>query len=194
MNNILPVTTQNIELRRLSYLSRYMSMLTLILMVVMLLINIICWLFPDFGAERLGFSFSISMILSLQIDVASLPWWQKLGGMIISSLPLLALVAAAFNLYRLFSLYARQIYFSEKSAIFLRQVGRCAMWWVVLGLVCEPILSYWLTMNAPIGEKQIVLSFDSNDVLALFLAACFWIFARILGKASELHHENQSFV
>lgn len=182
------------SVNRLARLSQGMAVLTLVLMILMFALNVVCWLWPELGQERFGFSFSISMMMETQIDIQTIPWWQTLGGIVISSLPLLALVFAAINLYHLFSLYAHRVYFSEKAAVHMGRVGSGAMAWVALQFVCTPLMSLWLTINAPSGEHMIMIGFDSGDVTALFLGACFWVIAHILREASEVFNENQSFV
>jgi hypothetical protein len=175
-----------------------MAAATLWLIVAMLLLNAACWLYPSLNSIRggygLGFALTDRLISNLGVDVGSFPYWQKLGGIVLSSVPLLVLAIGLRHLRCLFQGYGRREYFSPTAANHLGKVGRSVGLWVVLNLMCEPLLSIWLTMRAPVGHRMITLSFGSPDIVALFLAACIAVIAHILRHASELNAENQQFV
>lgn len=98
------------------------------------------------------------------------------------------------HLRQLFQSYARGEYFSSAAAVHLGKVGRGVALWVLLDFLCEPLLSIWVTLNAPVGERLISLSITAPTFVALFLAACISIIARILWQASEVDSENRAFV
>jgi Protein of unknown function (DUF2975) len=182
---------------RLAQLSQRMAVATLLLIVTMLLLNTAVWLFPFLGAKDglgLGFSLTERQLSSISGQVMLFPWWQTLGGIILSSVPLLALAFGLGHLRRLFQSYARGEYFSSKAALHLGKVGRAVALWVLLDFICEPMLSLWVTMNAPVGERLVTLSITAPSFVALFLAACISVIARILWQASEVDSENRSFV
>lgn len=182
---------------RLAQLSQRMAALTLLLIIAMLAINAVLWLFPSLAAkDGLGIGFALTdRQLSHITDKAELfPWWQMLGGVLLSSVPLLALAFGLGHLRRLFQSYARGEYFSRDAALHLGKVGRAVAVWVLLDFLCEPLLSLWVTINAPVGERLITLSVTAPTFVALFLAACISIIARILWQASEVDSENRTFV
>lgn len=183
---------------RLSYLSQRMAAVTLFFIIAMMLLNAACWLYPNLNSTQLGsglgFALTDKFINHLNIDIETLPLWQKLGAIVLSSVPLLALAAALCHLRSLFKRYARTEYFSAATANHLAKVARFIGLWVVLRIMFEPLLSIWITMHAPAGHRIITLSFSSSDVIALFLAGCIAVIAHILWQASELHSENQQFV
>jgi hypothetical protein len=76
----------------------------------------------------------------------------------------------------------------------LSKVGYAVLLWVLFDFACEPLLSLWLTLRESVGHRVVSLSVGSPDFIALFLAACIAVFARILAKASELDAENRRFV
>lgn len=184
--------------QRLAQLSQSMSLLTLLLIVTMLALNAAVWLFPvlSSSADGLGFGFALSdrLIQERAEQVAAFPLWQMLGGIVLSSIPLLALANGLNHLRKLFQSYARGEYFSSRAAMHLGKVGRAVAVWVVLDFLCEPLLSVWVTMNAPQGERLISLSLTAPSFIALFLAACISVIARILWQASEVESENRTFV
>ena len=183
--------------------SKQMATLTLALIIMMLLINTALWFFPSLSAyqdeQNRHFIEGMSFALTRQafngaINMASLLWWQQLGGIVLSSIPLLALTVGLYHLRALFQGYARQDYFSVNAAIHLGKVGRAVILWVVLNFICEPLLSVLISIRAPAGERMMTLSLESSALIALFLAACIMLIAQILKKASDVATENQQFL
>lgn len=186
------------KLDRLSYYSQRMATLTLFLLIAMLLFNMAYWIFPGISAidadYGFHFSFANQLIGSLGVDLHHLPWWQITGGIVLSSVPLLALMLGLYHLRMLFKTYGQRAYFSSVAGDHLGKLGLYVAIWTLLEFLCEPLLSYWVTMQEPVGQRFITLSFDSGNVVALFLAACITVIAQILKQASKLHAENQQFV
>ncbi|OPA94111.1 DUF2975 domain-containing protein [Pseudomonas fluorescens] len=184
--------------QRLALLSQRMSVVTLLLIISMLALNAAGWLFPVLGSssEGIGFNFALSdRLIQGRVDqVALFPLWQILGAIVLSSVPLLALALGLNHLRKLFQSYARGEYFSCKAASHLGKVGKAVAIWVLLDFLCEPLLSVWVTMNEPVGHRLITLSVTMPSFVALFLAACIAVIARILWQASEVDSENRTFV
>lgn len=184
--------------QRLAQLSQRMSLLTLLLIVSMLLLNAAVWVFPVLSSstDGLGFGFALSdrQIQGRAEQVALFPWWQVLGSVALSSVPLMALVFGLNRLRKLFQSYASGEYFSSTAALHLGAVGKAVVAWVVLDFLCEPLLSVWVTMNEPVGQRLVSLSVTAPSFVALFLAACIAVIARILLQASEVDSENRTFV
>jgi hypothetical protein len=183
---------------RLALYSQRMASVTLWFIVAMLLLNMGCWLWPSLNSVKagygIGFSLTDGLISRLGIDVWAFPWWQKAGSIVLSSVPLLILAAGLRHLRSLFQSYGRREYFSASTASHLGKVGKSVGLWVILSLLCEPLLSAWSTMLEPVGHRVVTLSLGSPYIVALFLAACIAIIARILRQASELDSEHRQFV
>ncbi|MBK5415381.1 DUF2975 domain-containing protein [Pseudomonas sp. TH31] len=182
---------------RLATLSQHMTVFTLLLIVGMLLLNAILWFYPGLGADDgLGIAFALSevMISLYTITIEMFPWWQTLGAILLSCIPLLALASGLNHLRRLFQGYARGEYFSSTAAMHLGKVGRDVVLWVGASFVCTPRLSAWVTMFAPPGERFLTISFTTADFVALFLAACISVIARVLLLVSVIDSKNSTFV
>jgi hypothetical protein len=182
---------------RLAQLSQRMAAVTLLLIVVMLLLNAVLWIFPSLSAKDgagLGFALTDRQLSAIAAEAALFPWWQTLGAIVLSSVPLLALAFGLSHLRRLFQSYARGEYFSSEAALHLGKVGRAVGLWVLLDFFCEPLLSMWVTMHAPVGARLFTISVTAPTFVALFLAACISIIARILWQASEVDSENRAFI
>lgn len=183
---------------RLSIVSQWMATATLWIIVLMLVLNALSWIVP--GAPQPGaksgwaLSLQDSLIAALNLDVSSLPAWQRTGAILITSTPLLALATGLWHLRALFQTYARQDYFSPCGATHLKRVGQFVALWVLLGLLCSPLLSAWVTMMRPSGERLISIGLSGSDVVALFLAGSIAIVAKIHEEASAIKAENQQFI
>ncbi|MFO6203412.1 DUF2975 domain-containing protein, partial [Pseudomonas aeruginosa] len=120
--------------------------------------------------------------------------WQALGGILLSSLPLLVLASGLQALRRLFQHYGRGEYFCEDAAALLGKVGLCLACWVLANFLLEPLLTVWVTFLQPQGQRIVSLSFGSAELVSLFAAASVMVIARIQRKAALLAEENRQFV
>jgi hypothetical protein len=183
---------------RLGMYSQWMATATLWLIVLMLLLNAAAWINLPLSAMVLGnglaFSLTDSLMATFKVNISTFPWWQRVGGIVLSSMPLVALVMGLGHLRALFQAYGRQEYFSIAGVRHLKRMGQSVMLWVLLNLLCQPALSVWMTMRQPAGERVLSVGFSSGDVVALFLAGCIAIIARILERANILQVENQQFI
>ncbi|WP_175731046.1 DUF2975 domain-containing protein [Burkholderia ambifaria] len=182
---------------RIARISQQMATVTLGFIVGMLVLNAACWAFPSLnGASGPGLVFGLtdSVISNLRVDVAAFPWWQKAVGILLSSVPLIALANGLRHLRALFRTYARRDYFSVQAAGHLGKTGRAIGLWVLLSLLCEPLLSVWATLREPVGHHVVTIGFSLPYVVALFTAACIAVIAHILRQASELDAEHRQFV
>ncbi|EDT01124.1 DUF2975 domain-containing protein [Burkholderia ambifaria] len=182
---------------RIARISQQMATVTLGFIVGMLVLNAACWAFPSLnGASGPGLVFGLtdSVISNLRVDVAAFPWWQKAVGILLSSVPLVALANGLRHLRALFRTYARRDYFSVQAAGHLGKTGRAIGLWVLLSLLCEPLLSVWATLREPVGHHVVSIGFSLPYVVALFTAACIAVIAHILRQASELDAEHRQFV
>ncbi|WP_107309751.1 DUF2975 domain-containing protein [Burkholderia metallica] len=182
---------------RIARISQQMATVTLGFIVGMLVLNAACWAFPSLNAASgpgLVFGLTDSVISNLNVDVAAFPWWQKAVGILLSSVPLIALANGLRHLRALFRTYARRDYFSAQAAGHLGKTGRAIGLWVLLSLLCEPLLTVWATLREPVGHRVVSIGFSLPYVVALFTAACIAVIAHILRQASELDAEHRQFV
>lgn len=180
---------------RLALYSQRMAAITFAFIVAMMAVNAVSWLFPEVASQYgLGFALTERQLSSLPGGAMELAGWQRLGGILLSSIPLLVLALGLLNLRQLFKRYALGQYFSSEAAVYLGNAGRGVALWVLLDFLCEPFLSLLVTINAPVGQRLLSFSITAPSFVALFLAACIAIIARILSQASEVDSENRTFV
>lgn len=182
---------QDLQQDRIARTSQRMASVTMLLLVAMLIFNIGGWLFPHEFSHLSDYS---NAATQLDIDPASLPAWQLLGAIVLANIPLLALGYGLYQLRALFQRYARGEYFSAAAAIHLGRVGQSLAWWVLLGVLCQPLSSVWLTIMQPVGHRVVSVGFGTSEVVSLFMAASITVIARILQRASEVDAENRQFV
>ncbi|MCF6760327.1 DUF2975 domain-containing protein [Pseudomonas fragi] len=174
--------------------SRILATATLLLVTGMLLTNIAYWIAPNIiGTYVGGFSLS-AMPEILQANILLMPAWQIAGAIVLSSIPLLILARGLLALRSLFLAYSKGQYFSAESAELLGKVGKSVAYWVLASLLLTPVMSVWLTMLRPAGERLFTLNFEPSHLVALFLSASLMIIARSLYNACSLARENQQFV
>ena len=174
--------------------SRILATATLLLVAGMLLTNIAYWIAPNIiGTYVGGFSLS-AMPEILQANILLMPAWQIAGAIVLSSIPLLILARGLLALRSLFLAYSKGQYFSAESAELLGKVGKSVAYWVLASLLLTPVMSVWLTMLRPAGERLFTLNFEPSHLVALFLSASLMIIARSLYHACSLARENQQFV
>jgi hypothetical protein len=107
----------------------------------------------------------------------------------------LLILAQGLNaLRRLFKLYATRVYFTDRSASLLSKVGSRVALWVLADLVSQPLISVWLTMMRPEGQRLISVSFHTENLESLFIAAVVMIIARIQREGIALACENKQFI
>jgi len=173
--------------------SRLLAGATLVLLVSMLLLNLACWIFPNLVEHGLDFNLT-SLVRDLEVDIAAMPWWQVGGGILLSSIPLLILTRGLEALRSLFRAYAQGEYFSREAAGLLGTVGQSVGLWVLSSVLLYPLMSVWITLLLPPGERMLSFGFSPAHLVALFLAAAVMLVARIMGNACQMARENQQFI
>lgn len=184
------------QMDRVARYCQVMATCTLVLMLGMLLLNVACWVYPGLVREHgLGFNLTaMSLAGRFHANIAAMPWWQWLGGMLLSCIPLLVLCWGLYALRRLFCIYGTGTFFSEDAALLLGRVGRSVAIWVLVSLLLEPVMSVWVTLLLPPGQRLLSVGFDSAQLVSLFLAAAVCLIAHIHREASALARENQQFI
>ena len=179
---------------KLAMLCRRMYITTQIVLFSMLALNVAAWIFPPLRENGIAFSLTDHMLENFGAIAFVLPWWQKAGAILVSSIPLMVLAYGLYQLGMLFRTYARRAYFSAEAAGYMGKTAKMVILWVIVRYLSEPLLSLWITMNEPVGKRSIMLTFSPGDVMVLFLGACIWLISYILYKANRLQAENEMFI
>ncbi|CDG20756.1 putative membrane protein [Xenorhabdus poinarii G6] len=182
------------KLTRITTVSLLMSKLSLLIIFAVMVINVLSWLKPKFILEEYGLELALTGRALSHFDIEVFSTWKLIGGILISTIPLLSLAGSFWAFYRLFGNYKKGDYFSRITVKYLEYAGWGVILWSLLDIFCEPLLMLWLTLSAPVGERLISLSFTSSHFVAIFIAVCMAIISRILYQACDIYEENQSIL
>lgn len=182
----------------LAQLSQKMVSFTMMLLIAVILLNLLVLFFPtlSFSDELYGISLSLNdqRLSALNISLRELPWWLAAGVGVISLLVMVPLCYSLYQLRSLFKAYACRNYFSACSAQHMSRVGASLGIWTVMDLLADPVLSFWLSLVNPPGEREIVFGFELHHIVWIFISLCVMAVAKILEKASILYEENKLFL
>jgi hypothetical protein len=117
--------------------------------------------------------------------------WRLVG---ISVLPVgLGLLMLA-QLWGLFAQYGQGAVFSPKALQRLRGLA----WSLVALFCCQPVVgalqSVALSWDHPPGQRQLALSFSSDDYVLLLFALLLLALAKVMQEAARVAQENEGFV
>ncbi|MDX7999808.1 DUF2975 domain-containing protein [Xenorhabdus sp. Reich] len=186
--------THSEKLTRMTTISLVMSRLSLFIIIIIMAINILSWLEPKLILEKYGLGFLLTERILSHFIEETLSTWKLTGGILISTIPLLPLVGSFWAFHRLFGNYRKGDYFSKNTVKYLEYVGWGVILWGTLDILCEPLLTLWLTIGAPVGERFVSLSITTGHFVAIFISVCLAIISRILYQACDIYEENQSII
>lgn len=116
-----------------------------------------------------------------------------LGSLVLGAGSLLG-IAALWQLWSLFGLYANGQVFERASVSRLRRFA-----WATLGFaLAQPLLAtamvLVLTLSNPPGQRMLRLGFGSHDYMGVLVAAVLIAIATVMSDAVRLAEENESFI
>ncbi|WP_419778385.1 DUF2975 domain-containing protein [Maridesulfovibrio sp.] len=162
------------KIKRMSIFLKYAFLVALIIIPVF---EIACWVLFDGDPE----SYFISEFL-MDFDpeyLGPLTGGQKFLGLLASAPYAVLGMFCSWQLFKLFGLYSQgHIFTAENSSCYSK-----AAWALLIGEVIYPFtqtaVSYIATMNNPVGERLIMVSFDDanigNIVVACVILAISWV-------------------
>jgi Protein of unknown function (DUF2975) len=174
---------------KLARLSRVMSVLSLLGMIVIPALVTTIFLLPDstqffmFRLDHLGTDLSSKIPLALRLEALAC-----------EAVPLGFTVWAMWSLYRLFASYAQGRVFSPEPLRYLNNVASALFLGVLAEFVMQAPISYLLTWYLGPHHREISLSFGSNDAAWLFIAGTVLAIARVMAEARRVADENAAFV
>lgn len=109
-------------------------------------------------------------------------------------LPVACLSFALWQAGLCFARFARAEYLSTQVVVHLRRFTAGLLAAGLLGLTLPTALSLLLSTAAPPGQRSLVVSVGSQEVLFLLLAALLWQMASVIARAVAIDEENRQFV
>jgi hypothetical protein len=128
--------------------------------------------------------------VSIDAADAGLRWRGLLGSLPVIGLGLFVL----WRLWQLFAEYARGRALGRPALARLRSFARALLAWVIAKPLVGAAMSVLMTWDNPPGQRQLVLSFSSDDYLMVLLAAVLLCIAHVMHTAVQAAEENEGFV
>ncbi|CDM89144.1 DUF2975 domain-containing protein [Xenorhabdus bovienii] len=182
------------KLTRMTAFSLVISKLSLLIIIILIVINIYSWLEPKLILEKYGLGFSLTNRILLHFSENTLSSWKLTSGIFISTIPLLFLGGSLWAFHQLFGNYRKGDYFSKNTVKYLEYAGWGVIIWAMLDILFEPLLTVWLTMGAPAGQRFFSLSLSPSHLVAIFISVCLAVISRILYQACDIYDENKSII
>ena len=174
---------------KLARLSRVMSVLSLIGMIVIPALVISVFLHPD------TIQFLMLRLDHLGTDLTGrIPLQYRIDALVCEAVPLGFSVWAMWSLRQLFANYARGEVFSPEPLRHLNNVANALFLGVLADFVMQAPISFLLTWYLGPHNRSISLSFGTNDAAWLFIAGTVLVIARVMAEARRVADENAAFV
>ena len=174
---------------KLARLSRLMSNLSLVGMVVIPALVVAVFLHPD------ATQFLMLRVDHLGADLSSRsPLQYRIDALVCDAVPLGFTVWAMWSLRQLFASYAKGRVFSPEPLRHLNNLANALFLGVLSGVVMQAPISYILTWPLGPGHRSVSLGFGSNDAIWLFIAGSVLVIARVMAEARRVAAENAEFV
>jgi len=183
------VASLNVVPAKLARLSRVMSILSLLGMIVTPALVVAIFLHPDttqflmFRLDHLGADLTGQIPIQYRVDA-----------LVCEAIPLGLTVWAMWSLRQLFANYADGHVFSPEPLRHLNNVANALFLGVLADFVMQAPISYFLHLQNPPGHREISLSFGTGDAAWLFIAGTVLVIARVMGEARRVADENAAFV
>lgn len=176
------------SISRIKTLSSLLSATCLLLIVLLPLSAAYFWINFEQSSQLLGPRFD----RVLQID--TIEPWQIVSAAVFSLMTTLVLVIGLWNLRQLFKNFKRGDFFTEQSTGALFTLSKVLFLSAILKCLSSAVLSVLLTWNNGAGEKSLIVSFGSNELWLLFIAATFLAITWSFKEGQKLAQENAEFV
>ena len=128
------------------------------------------------------------------VEAATLPIYLRATGFMIAAVPLVIYIFSLFQVRALFRGYARDEVFTKEAAGRLRLIGGALVVSVPVGIVAGSLVSIILTAANAVGERQLAISFGSQEFGALVFGGLLLVVGWVMGEAARLAQENRQFV
>jgi hypothetical protein len=117
--------------------------------------------------------------------------YQRVAGFV-SGLPLQLLVMAAiWQLVRLFDLYRKKSFFSPRHTASLHRLGWLFIASVALTPLSDALQSLALTWRNPPGQREISFGLSNIDIMTLFLGLALLAIAHVMEMARRHYEDNR---
>lgn len=130
----------------------------------------------------------------LHADVAPPVAWQQATGFAIHAALWLALAAAVWSVWRLFSAYLQGHVFTAEAALWLRRVGLFGLAAQIGDMLARPLVSMVVTATQPAGARMVSVFAQPPDLLNAVFLLGFVALAHVFKAAAEIADDHAQIV
>jgi len=120
--------------------------------------------------------------------------WQKILGLFVAALPNAMLCWALILVLKLIRFLKAGMWFDESCEKLSRKFSKVMLWFVFFQFIHRTLLVLVVTATRPTGEKELVISFSSDDLFAIVPVIFALIFAHIISLAREQREELKQII
>jgi len=120
--------------------------------------------------------------------------WQWYSLWLISLLYILIGLFGLYYLHLAFAKIAQGELFNSTNSTNIKRFSVLLFVQMIAKPIYFSLTSVLLSLNHPAGEKMLLVSFGSQEILTLGLAMMLWVISDLLITGSKLQSENQQFI
>ncbi|MFN8771214.1 MAG: DUF2975 domain-containing protein [Neisseriaceae bacterium] len=192
------MATKKTDEQKLSSLSRKSIIVSQTLFIIFLIISILPWFIPNtsLGGSLLGIfgvqNFSTRDFGEIAKNFTILNRILGIGGSLVSLLPLLI---GTLILIKLSKNYIAGKVFTIQNAKLYQTLGiiyLCDAF--LIKPLSDMLISLCITLNNPIGQRMIMISFGIDNLTAIFLAVVLIVIGQIMKLGHKIKEEQEHFI
>jgi hypothetical protein len=96
-----------------------------------------------------------------------------------------------YRLTQLFRLYAKEILFELENIRCIKSIGVYLMLNVLIGFICQPLMSLTLTFNQPPGQRFMNFDFSTNDFIIIMVGVMILVVSLIMQEARRIKKDKE---
>ncbi len=173
---------------KIKKLNSLLSTACLILIVVLPATDLFFWANFQQNSDLLNAA------LNNSLQLATIEPWQIISAALFSIAITLVMTLGLWNLRSLFESFKQAQFFTPKNTQSLYRISKILFLSTVLKCLSSSVISVLLTWNNSAGKKALVVSFGSNELWLLIIAATLLTITWTFREGQRLAQENSEFV
>jgi hypothetical protein len=151
------------------------------------LIDCVIWIFY----EKLPYDVTVTLLPhTLNLNSININPTTKTLACLVSLLQVMVIWFALYQLVKLFRNYERGDIFSLANVGHYRKLGYTVFAWVFANKLVEALMSVVLTFQNPAGQRQLVISLGSTDLIGFAIGGLIILIAWIMNEGHKLNEEQ----
>lgn len=116
------------------------------------------------------------------------------GGGLLNMLPGVIAMYGFWRLRQLFGLFLEERYFDREAIQHVRRFAATALAYGFAAPLSRTLIALVVSLSNPPGERVLLVTISSDDLVIIFLSAVFFLIARVWDKAREIDDENAQII